>query len=401
MLKKIKLAAAVSAFVMSLPALAQSSVTLFGIVDGGISYQNSQTTLGSTTNGHSSAKTTSGVWAGSRFGFKGNEDLSGGTKAVFWLESGFNENTGAQQFGGIFGRQAYVGLANDRYGSLTAGRQYSSYYLLMLPFSPTKWLTGAVGAHPGDIDGLDTTYRVNNAIQYTSPSIYGFTIGGTYALGGVPGAFNRGSTWSVALQYANGPAALGAGVLRIDNSTLGGGAWGADSTVNSAGLPGVSAVNNGYQTAAAQQRVAVGASYEFTSTVGVSASYANVQYVPGIGSRFPSTAIFNVAGGVVHWAVTPALQVGAGYSYTWASKANGINDAARYHELTLAQSYSLSKRTSIYALEGYTHASGKTLGTAGATSIIDATATVGDGYNAAPSSTANQFVFSTGLVVRF
>jgi predicted porin len=400
-IEKLQAAILASATLISAPALAQSSVTLFGIVDGGLSYQNSQTTLGSTTNGHSSVKTTSGVWAGSRFGFKGAEDLGGGTQAIFWLESGFSENTGAQQFGALFGRQSYVGLTNDRYGSFTAGRQYSSYYLLLLPYASTKWLTGAVGAHPGDIDGLDTTYRINNALQYTSAKFYGFTVSGTYALGGVAGAFNRGSTWSGALQYINGPVGVAAGVLRINNSTLGGGAWGTDSTTNSGGLPGVSAINNGYQTAAAQQRVAVTAGYELTPTLGLSASYANVQFVPGTGSTFKTTAIFNVAGAVIHWQATPALQLGAGYSYTRATEANGITDPAQYHEVTFAESYSLSKRTAVYALQGYTHALGKTLGTAGASSIINATATVGDGYNAAPSATNGQFVFSAGIVTRF
>ncbi|REE17733.1 putative porin [Paraburkholderia sp. BL27I4N3] len=399
--RRLRAAVLASATLISVPALAQSSVTLFGIVDAGLSYQNSQTTLGSTSNGHSAVKTTSGVWAGSRFGFKGAEDLGGGTKAIFWLENGFSSNTGAQMFGGLFGRQAYVGLTNDQYGSFTAGRQYSSYYLLLLPYAPTRWLTGAVGAHPGDIDGLDTTYRINNALQYTSPKLYGFTLSGTYALGGVAGAFNQGSTWSAALQYATGPVGVAAGVLRINNSTLGGGAWGADSTTNSGGLPGVSAINNGYQTAAAQQRVAVTAGYELTTTLGVSASYANVQFIPGTGSKFKSTAIFNVVGAVIHWLPTPALQLGAGYSYTRATEANGITDPAQYHQITLAESYSLSKRTSVYALQGYTHAHGKTLGTAGASSIINATATVGDGYNATPSSTNGQFVFSAGLITRF
>jgi predicted porin len=383
------------------PVFAQNSVTLFGIVDTGLSYQNSQTSLGSTTNGHSVAKMTSGVWAGSRFGLKGEEDLGGGTKAIFWLENGFTGNNGALQFNALFGRQAYVGLTNNQFGSFTAGRQYSSYYLMLFPYSPTRWLTGAVGAHPGDIDALDTTFRINNALQYTSPEIHGLKASGTYALGGVPGSINRGSTWSAALQYLYGPAGIAAGILRVNNSTLGGGAWGADSTTNSNGQPAVSALNNGYQTAAGQQRVAVTAGYEFTSTLGVSASYANVQYIPGVSSRYRDEAIFNTFGGLVHWQATPSLSLGAGYSYVRATKANGISDPATYHEASLAESYALSKRTSVYALQGYTHAGGKTLGTNGAGSIIDATATVGDGFNAAPSSTQTQVVVAIGLVTRF
>ena len=71
------------------------------------------------------------------------------------------------------------------YGTFTAGRQYTSYYTLLSPYSPTTWLTGAYGAHPGDIDSLDTLYRANNSLVYTSPSMYGLTVSGSYSLGGV------------------------------------------------------------------------------------------------------------------------------------------------------------------------------------------------------------------------
>ena len=47
-------------------------------------------------------------------------------------------------------RQAWIGVTNPTYGTLTAGRQYTSYYTLLSPYSPTTWLTGAYGAHPGD-----------------------------------------------------------------------------------------------------------------------------------------------------------------------------------------------------------------------------------------------------------
>ena len=62
-----------------------------------------------------------------------------------------------------------------RYGTFTAGRQYTSYYTLLSPYSPTTWLTGYYGAHPGDIDDLDTIYRANNSLVYTSPKFYGLT----------------------------------------------------------------------------------------------------------------------------------------------------------------------------------------------------------------------------------
>jgi predicted porin len=395
-------AAVVITVAMATSAHAQSSVTLYGIVDNSLTYQSSQTTLGSTKGGRSNIKMSSGVWAGSRFGLKGAEDLGGGTKAIFQLESGFNSASGAQQYANAeFGRQAWVGATNPTYGTFTAGRQYTSYYSLLSSYSPTTWLTGFYGAHPGDVDELDTIYRANNSLVYTSPKLYGFTFSGSYSFAGVPGSVNQGSTWSGAVQYVNGPFGIAAGITRINNSTPGGGAFGTDSTTNSAGQSGVSAVTNGYQTAQAQQRFAVGTGYAFNSAWDVSATYSNVQYIPGIHSLFRDTAIFNTAGAVLHWHAATSLDLATGYSYTRATKANGIDSVAQYHQFNLSEYYSLSKRTGLYALQAFQRAKGKTLGTPGASSIINATATLGDGFQSAPSSSPSQFAAGVGIIHRF
>src|SRR5260370_40170143 len=117
-------AAVVITVAMATSAHAQTSVTLYGIVDNSLTYQSSQTTLGSTKGGRSNIKMSSGVWAGSRFGLKGAEDLGGGTKAIFQLESGFNSATGGQQYTNAeFRRQAWMGATNATDGTFTAGRQ--------------------------------------------------------------------------------------------------------------------------------------------------------------------------------------------------------------------------------------------------------------------------------------
>lgn len=103
-------------------------------------------------------------------------------------------------------------------------------------------------------------------------------------------------------------------------------------------------------------------------------------------SKFASTAIFNSAGLVLHFKPAAALDLAAGYSYTRATKANGVSNAASYQQFNLSQYYSLSKRTGLYALEAYQHASGQTLALGG--SIVEATASIGDGQNGTPSSTA-------------
>lgn len=395
-------AAALAAGLAAGAAQAQTSVTLYGVVDTGIGYQSNQApALGATSGGKASTKMINGIWAGSRFGLKGSEDLGGGTKAIFTLEEGFNSATGAQSVSGLaFNRQAYVGLTDARLGTFTAGRQYTSYYTLLSPWSPTTWLTGAFGAHPGDIDSLDTNYRANNSFVYTTPTIAGLTVSGSYSMGGAPGSFNAGSTWSAAAQYKNGPLGVAAGIQRVNNSAAGGGAWGSFSTVsNNGSQPAVSALNNGYQLAQAQQRIAVTGGWQFTPALDLSVSYSNVQYIPGVNSKFASEAVFNTYGAVLHWKAVPTLDLAGGYSYTKAAKANGVTDGAQYQQFNLSQYYSLSKRTAFYLLEAYTHASGQTLNASGA--VIGATATIGDGFNGTPSATRSLFAVGAGIVHRF
>jgi len=402
----VKLAIAAAAVMTAVPAFAQSSVTLYGVVDTGIGFLSNSSSLGAVSGGRSKVYMNQGVWSGSLFGLTGSEDLGDGTKTIFKLEGGYNSATGAQQFANtLFGRQAYVGLTNNRYGTLTAGRQYTSYFQLLQPYSSPNWLSGGFGAHPGDIDGLDKSFRINNNFVYTSPSFAGLKVSGSYGLGGVAGATGSGQTWSVAAQYAQGPFGIATGFMRVNNSTVNGGAWGANSTALSGGAqPAVSAINYGYATAANQQRFAVTSGYTFSPVFDISASYSNVQYLPGIASAFHDKAIFNTGGIVVHWKALPALDLAAGYSYTAATRANGISNAASYQQFNLTQFYSLSKRTGLYALEAYQRAGGKTLtpNAAGTkTSIIDATASIGDGQNNTPSSSRNQIAIILGIDMKF
>ncbi|GAB7535205.1 porin [Burkholderia sp. 3C] len=391
------------AFLMADGAYAQSSVTLYGIVDNGIGYQSSATTLGSTSGGRSLVKMTTGVFAADRVGFKGSEDLGGQTRAIFTLEQGFNGANGAESTAGLaFNRLAFVGLTNPRYGTLTAGREYSAYYTMLQPYSPEPRLTGYYAAHPGDIDGTDTDYHENNAIVYTSPNYRGLTFSGEYSFGGVAGSTNAGSAWSAGAQYINGPIGIAAAFWRINNATPGGGAWSPSSaTSNNGAQIGVSAINVGYQTAQAQQRVAVAGGYAFNQAWDVSFMYSNTQYIPGTHSSFTDTAIFNTVGAVLHYKPSAVVDLTAGYAYTRATAANRIASAARYQQINFSEVYQLSVRTSLYALEGFQRASGQTLGINGAGDIVNAVASIGDGANAQPASSRSQIVAGVGLMHRF
>src|SRR6478735_2736465 len=105
---RISLVAAGTGMVLAGTAGAQSSVVLYGIVDGGITYTNNQ-------QGHSAWQATGGNESGPRWGLLGSEDLGGGLKANFKLENGFNVMNGtAMQAGRMVGRQAWVGMSSEK-----------------------------------------------------------------------------------------------------------------------------------------------------------------------------------------------------------------------------------------------------------------------------------------------
>ncbi|QGZ66476.1 porin [Paraburkholderia acidisoli] len=379
---------ATGAALVASPAFAQSSVTLYGAVDDAITYVNNQ-------KGHSNVYLRQGNLYASKFGLQGKEDLGGGTFAIFDLQNGFDPNSGALSSSGlIFNRQAYVGLQNKQFGQVTAGRQYTPYYQFVGPLTGSNWLTGATGAHPGDIDGLDTTVRINNSLIYTSPTWYGLQASAMYAFGGIAGSTGKGQTWSAALRYANGPFTLGAGYLRMDNVQSTTTAFDSTST----GSFGTSSLNTGYVSANAVQHVAVAGNYALGNfTLG--ASYSNVEYIAGGKSIFHTTAVFNTWAALAVYRFTPAFDVGGGFAYTLASQANGVTSAARYQQYSLKESYHLSKRTTLYALQAYQHASGQTLSATG--TVINAAPAVGDSQNSTPSSTRSQFVGMAGIAFLF
>lgn len=179
-------------------ASAQSSVTLFGVVDLGLE----RTTL---SPGSSTLRLTSGILSGSRWGLKGSEDLGGGTSASFQLESGFDASTGAAGGGGgmSFNRQAWVGL-NGGFGSVKVGRQYVPYFGAQGAIDPFG--LGLVGDGSGMISIFQHYgVRMNNTINYSLPGYGGFSGEVAYGLGESTGGGSVGSQYGLSGTYAAGP----------------------------------------------------------------------------------------------------------------------------------------------------------------------------------------------------
>jgi predicted porin len=192
-----------AALALALPAIAQaqSSVTLYGIIDAALNFQTHANAAGDSFIGMQQGN--EGFLSGSRFGLKGVEDLGGGAKAGFTLENGFLANNGRlDQQGQLFGRQAFITIGN-RYGDLAFGRQYTTANTMLYYVDPL-----GVGAAPSNSWMVYLTgQRYDNAVTYTGK--FGPFMGiAEYAFGGVAGSFQARSSASVGLKYADGPITL-------------------------------------------------------------------------------------------------------------------------------------------------------------------------------------------------
>lgn len=193
-------------------ASAQSNVTVYGVVDIGLTSLRSDST--STRIGLDS-----GIQSGSRLGFKGKEDLGGGLSAEFQLENGFNADTGSLGQGGrIFGRQAFVGLSGG-FGSVKFGRQYMPIFNAVDSIDPFG--TGMAGDASIFLGGNifnNIDVRTSNAIDY-SISASGFTGELLYGLGEVAGNTSANRQLGFSLGYANGPINVALAYHNVNDAT--------------------------------------------------------------------------------------------------------------------------------------------------------------------------------------
>lgn len=155
-------------------ANAQSSVTLYGIVDVAIEHYNNAPE-GATGGSKSVTGMRSGGRSGSRWGLRGVEDLGGGLQAVFQLESGFNVGSGrAADSTRLFNRTAMVGLKSSQWGQLSFGRQYTSGFIMMSPYVP-----GAYGSLY-EPSGRMLPSRADNSVVYAH-RFGGLNVGAYYS----------------------------------------------------------------------------------------------------------------------------------------------------------------------------------------------------------------------------
>lgn len=345
-------------------AWAQSSVTLYGLIDAGINYVNNA----ATPTGHASSVRYGDGASQNRWGIRGTEDLGGGLRAVFALEDGFNAGTGViGQGGALFGRLASVGLKKDGIGTLTMGRQYA--------FS-TDWLGAnySIGSqivasnyayHINDVDQLAAS-RIDNSVRFTTDNIAGFTFGALYGFSNAAGAFagapasanNAGSSraYSLGANYKNGPFSIGTTYTSISYPTV--------------AVPAFTVVVANVDTGGNKKlgSFGVGTNYTFGAAE-VFALYTNtlLQSVTNTQSRFTNYDI-----GAKYF-ITATLSFGGGYTYS------NLHGSAQGHwnQVDTALDYALSKSTDLYLVGIYQKAGGQNGGTPVQAEIGDATSFFG------------------------
>jgi predicted porin len=322
-------------------AFAQSSVTLYGVADVSVRYLRN-----ANANNDGKVFMTNGAITNSRFGLKGEEDLGGGLKAIFRLESGVElENGQYADSARAFNRAAYVGLSSG-YGTLTLGRQKTPLFdmlgdtydpLTVGNYFENAWLPVALGAglyadnavkYNGTFAGLTLGAMYSFGTNYTSTGAGGFS-------GQVPGHMGAGNMYGFTASYAMGPLSIGGGYQQnSDNSSNKQKIWNANAvyTVGAAKLyVGYlhSTDDTGFVDSILQQR-------------GLA---SGTDILKGSGRRDDGP----FAG--ITYQVTPALLLTGAFYYDHMKNAaiggGATGSGNRYTGVALAE-YALSKRTEVY-----------------------------------------------------
>ncbi len=369
-MKKTLLAAALLAGFAG-AASAQSSVTLYGVLDGGVRYQNFNLSSGPFSRvdiSTSSIAVVSGTQSTSRFGVRGVEDLGSGNQTVWNLEGQVNVNDGTAGSLGTWQRAAYIGLRNNAWGQVDIGRQLN----LAFKFAGGP-IDGAFGVNAPIINlsavmGI-AAIRQSNMLMYQSPSLSGFKVGAQYSFntglttgrqlltGGSSSDPSQGSSFNTgnnmrnmagAVSYTNGGIYVTAVYDKFTpaSNTIAGQNGGGVTSWIVAGAYDAKVVKVG----AAYNQVRGGLiNGQATSTV--SSDITN----PFAGGNI----VFADGAGTNSWNINATAPIGAsgrlGIAYQGQSHTGVVADIGGATQMTygLGYSHEFTKRTNVYAIYSY------------------------------------------------
>lgn len=308
---------ALAALAASGVAMAQSSVTLYGVLDTGVSYfKGDDSVYGLTKTGGNT---------NSRLGFRGVEDLGNGLKATFDLEAGFNVDDGTGYLGkggsGLeFRRTSTVGL-EGAFGTVRLGRELTASYRAVSRYDVFND-TGAGASLAWNTTNTTYNPRVDNAITYYTPVFSGFKAGLNYGFGEKQKA--RDSRYvGAGATYDNGPISAGLGYERSNNAGV---------------IPALS------NTEADMTTWQLGAAYNF-GVAKLAGFYKDTKYKS---LSFNDNVKFKTFGLGVSAPVGAAGEVRASYNHYKLSDNNG-----KAQQVSLGYVHNLSKRTALYGTYAY------------------------------------------------
>ncbi|EHN66735.1 porin [Comamonas testosteroni] len=303
-------------------AMAQSSVTLFGVVDTGVSY-----VKGGGNGGTSNYGLHNGSNSSSRLGVRGVEDLGGGLKAGFWLEGAIGTDVGDGSGAGLssgsgfqFGRRSTVSLMGN-FGEVRLGRDEVVAYNKLSAHSNFSVI--GIGGFRGWGYSQDGAIRQNNKITYLTPNFSGFTAGVDYAFGEKAGDGKDGRYFGGFAAYNNGPLAVTLGADRKYKGTVATGYTGATAD---------------FSQGEKLDSYGLGATYDF-GVAKVNGLFLQVKEKGAVvNSKLTSYALGVSA---------PVGGVGE-VKAQYALYKNGGDLSGKAHQLSLGYVHNLSKRTALY-----------------------------------------------------
>ncbi|HEX7643513.1 MAG TPA: porin [Burkholderiaceae bacterium] len=316
--------AILSAFAVG-SAHAQSSVTLYGIIDAGVMTQNNAGTP-------SAGRATSFVDAQilpSIYGMKGSEDLGDGLKAGFNLEGGFNSANGTHNSPGvyqsqIFGREAKVTLGGE-WGTVGAGMQVDPGIIAAISTEPRGmtdslsslefWIIATLQNNIANGGSLGGGIFDQNSLTYTYTH-NGLYVGLEYGVGGVAGSTSANQTESIGVSYAYAGFVASGSYAKANDPNP---AVGTSSQIDVFGL--------GYDFGNFAVRGQYG---EFKSSYVSGTAASDVKYW-GVG---------------FDWKTSVANKINFSY---YDSKDDGVVGGGKTTEFALLDILALSKRTQLYA----------------------------------------------------
>jgi predicted porin len=351
---KFKSYSLVVLIVVSGAAHAQSSVTLYGVLDSGFLYQSTSAATFSPRApdlGHVYQLKDGGIYS-SYWGMKGAEDIGGGYKITFKLQGTFNTTNGKSGLSdtpgttALFNQFATVG-ATGPFGTFDAGRQIIPMIYAMAETDVrgaqyfgsilTSWLgINQAAGWPGTSTNapIGALYD-SNALVYNSPKFYGTSLALEYAPGGVAGQFQGGTRESAVLKYSNYGLNLSAVYYN-----------GHDTNPYPLTYPAAPAVP---ATGANNNRF-----YYFGAMYTISGFSVSASYAIGKNPAKSNSVDFEMVSGGLGYQFNSAFKITSGYYYL-----KDRNDSANHSsEFAVGAEYNLSARTRAYAQVGYVNNKG-------------------------------------------